>query len=342
MIILSDCMTEHADEGCLNVANQLTARLKKRAPGAVTIISYGRRSSASDCHIKLNKLFFSNTLKDLIQSKKEPVLYIPFSSNTAASVFRLFVLSCYRPAKLSVLFTLRNPMNRLSRFLLRKSQADIFALSQESGDYYRNAGCRRVHYIRTGVNTKKFIPVCPEKKAELRHKYKIPEQAQVVLHVGHLKEGRNVGKLLCVEERYHVVFVSSTTTQPDEKLKKRLEQRPNTTVITHYVENVEELYQLADVYFFPVQQERNCIDVPLSVLEAAACGIPVVATAYGELRRFVNQPGIWFLEKLDQKTINTMIQTAIDKKVFLNTQVVGEYDWDCSIELLARAVEQID
>ena len=30
MIILSDCLTEKVDEGCLNVANSLTERIKNK------------------------------------------------------------------------------------------------------------------------------------------------------------------------------------------------------------------------------------------------------------------------------------------------------------------------
>ena len=53
---------------------------------------------------------------------------------------------------------------------------------------------------------------------------------------------------------------------------------------------VEEFYQLADCYVFPVIDHEGCVEIPLSVLEAMACGIPVVSRPFGGLRDIL-QPG---------------------------------------------------
>ena len=42
-----------------------------------------------------------------------------------------------------------------------------------------------------------------------------------------------------------------------------------------YLENVEEVYQMADAYLFPTRSAEFVISIPLSVMEALSCGVPV-------------------------------------------------------------------
>ena len=176
-----------------------------------------------------------------------------------------------------------------------------------------------------------------DEKTELKRKFNIAEGKRVLLHVGHLKSGRNVDKLLNVNENYHVVLVVSSVTEHEKEadLREKLSNRPNTTIIDTYLENIEEVYQMADVYLFPVQETENCIDVPLSVLEAASCNVPVVATEYGELKAFVGQPGFKFVEALDKEELNNALDEMSGKKT-KNHLCVKQYDWNCSIENLLK------
>ena len=58
MIILSDCLTEKLDEGCIKVANSLTRRIKSTCPDTL-VVSYKQEPKTSDVHLKLNKLFLN-------------------------------------------------------------------------------------------------------------------------------------------------------------------------------------------------------------------------------------------------------------------------------------------
>jgi len=44
---------------------------------------------------------------------------------------------------------------------------------------------------------------------------------------------------------------------------------------------------LSDIYVFPVIEPNACIDLPLSILEARACGIPCVCTNFGSISHFL-------------------------------------------------------
>jgi len=60
-------------------------------------------------------------------------------------------------------------------------------------------------------------------------------------------------------------------------------------IIDEYVPNIEEIYNLADCYVFPTFKRHNCIDMPLSVMEAMACNIPVISTKFGGLPKIFKE-----------------------------------------------------
>lgn len=336
MVIISDCLTEKIDEGCLKVANSLTERIKRNTPESF-IVSYFRKTPKSDLHLELNKMFLNRKLWSLLRKKKQPILYIPFASNTAGSALRTLVLSLFAKTRVRVIFVLRYPMNALTRAILKLSGAQVIALSMESYDYYSSC-VDNVQYLKVGVDLKQFAPVSAERKAELRAKYNIESNKKIVLHVGHLKSGRNVDKLLQVDEKYHVFMVASTVTQDerDQELCDALNARPNTTVVETYLDHIEEIYQMADVYFFPVMEEGNCIDVPLSALEAAACNIPIVTTDYGELKAFRGEPGFRFISDFGKEELNRTLEEMASMEGCRNRDAVREYDWDAAVTRLLQ------
>lgn len=333
MIIITDCLTEKADEGCLKVANSLAKRLKSNV-SETFLISYGRRSGHTDSYLNLNKLFLNKQLFDQIRNHKGNVLYIPFASNTLASVLRAWVLSIGCKKRTHVLFALRHPMSKLSRWLLKKGRFHIVALSKKSFDFYESMAPGRVLYLKTGVDTQKFCPVTAQEKESLKEKYQIDPAKPVVLHVGHLHSGRNVEVLERIEGDKQVLLVVSSVSMQDEELRKRLEARDNIRIIDQYLPDIQEIYQLSDVYLFPVLKEENCIDVPLSVLEAAACNIPIVTTAYGELRQFAGQPGVCFINSVDCHTVNKALNEMLAMPNQDNRVMVAPYDWQSSAQTL--------
>lgn len=337
MVVLSDCLTNKIDEGCLKVANSLTKRLKRIDPDT-TIISFERKPEYSDMHMSLNKFFLNKGLRKVLCQKKESVLYIPFASNTLASCLRTFILSIYVRKKVAVLFVLRYQMNPLAKLLLMMSGAKIIALSEASYQFYKCFVGNEAIYIKTGIDTEKFIPVDSKKKQTLREKYNIPIDKKVVLHVGHLKGGRNVDKLVEIDKRYHIILVVSSVTEveKDHNIRKKLKNRGDVTIIDTYLENVQEIYQLSDVYLFPVQEIENCIDVPLSVLEAASCNLPIVTTEYGELTSFTNRDGFYFINDLSPIPLNASLDKMVSREEVDNRQAVLEYDWKCSIDTLQK------
>lgn len=157
-----------------------------------------------------------------------------------------------------------------------------------------------VKIIPSGVDLERFRPVTKERKSELRGEYGIDPDKFAILHVGHINRNRNIQILKKLQkDNNQMLVVGSTSTEQDEGLISEL-RIAGVRVIRSYVENIEEIYQLSDCYVFPVTSETASIEVPLSVLEAMACNLPVVTTRYAGLSTMFNGEGSEFLfvEKL--------------------------------------------
>lgn len=138
----------------------------------------------------------------------------------------------------------------------------------------------------------------------LKEKYGIPINKKIILHVGHIRKNRNLESLIDISEEleansYKVLIVSSPFFAHDVELYEGLISS-GFIVVKEHVKNIEELYNAADIYFFPVRgleknyypkiyNEVGVIDLPLSVLEAIAVGLPIVTTKIDALERILEQ-----------------------------------------------------
>lgn len=334
MIILSNCLTGILDEGSLKIANNLIKWIKKSAPETL-IVSYDRQLPLSDRHLPLNKWLLSCDLIQLLRQKKEPVLYIPFPARMLPTALRIFILSRFAHWGLRTMIVMQGAMNKPARWLIKASKAEILTVSRPTWEIYRELLGDRAVYLKTGVNTERFSPVGDLQKKALRSKYNLPQDKPIVLHVGHMNAGRNIGHLLNLDEKWHVLLVVSTLAPEaqNENLRRRFKEKENVTLIDCYMPNIEELYQLADVYFFPVLDASHCIDVPLSALEAAACGIPVATTHFGEMQELIGKTGFYAIESFEPAILDGLLQKAVTEKKNPRPSVLT-YDWNVAVNKL--------
>ncbi len=333
MLILSNCLCKNADEGCLKVALNLIGRIKKAQP-QTTVVTYERESEISDIHLQLNKLLLNRQLISIIRRYRGQVLYIPFPARTLATAIRIFILSLFTGKGLKVISVMKYHNSLISRILLRLSGAEFIVFSKDAADYYKSIlGDKRVTYLTTGVDTEKFIPVSAEKSAELKIKYGFDSGSPVILHVGHLNQGRNIAELMKFDKKYQVLLVTSTLTknEQDKDLKAKLSGCSNIKLIDDYIPNIEEIYQLSDVYFFPVSEAGRCIDVPLSAMEAASCNKPVITTDYGEMKSFLDKNGFYYIDSFERGRLNALVEQAINARNISSRDAVLGYDWNNAV-----------
>ncbi len=172
----------------------------------------------------------------------------------------------------------------------------VLIQSSNTGRIFSNLGFK-TRILPSGVNTEKFKPVTLVRKRELREKYSIAVDKYVIMHVGPILRQRNIQILekLQRDPENQVVIIGSTAINADKKLILEL-VNCGCKVWVKYMENLEEIYQLSDVYVFPTtDQSHSAIDQPLSVIEAMSCNIPVISTPFGGLPDiFKEDGGIYF------------------------------------------------
>ena len=244
-----------------------------------------------------NKLFLSFHLKKRVRLFRPDIIYyLPTAQATLNSFIRARVLKTYGNHAKTVMITLQpRKYSVISKKIIPFIAPDlVLAQSEKTEKALSGLGCR-VKKIPSGVDLKKFVPVSREVKEKFRQKYGFPHNKYLVLHVGHVNKNRNMQFMQSVQclDATQAVVVGSTSYPEDGELVKELQEK-GIIVITHYVENIEEIYQCADCYIFPVFSDGACIEVPLSVLEALACNLPVVTTRFGGLNNLLTEGNGFF------------------------------------------------
>ena len=214
----------------------------------------------------------------------ERVIYVPEASITFNSFVRARMMGMLLPCSVVLVgLQARRYSERQARIIRRIAPQRLFVLSNAMADGLESMGVA-ARVLPFGIDRDVFAPA-PEKKEMLRARYGIRAGKRVVLHVGHIRQERNLRWLLELQRALpetQVVIVGSTTTEADDGLRKELEDA-GALVIRDYLPHIEEVYQLADIYVFPVRREDAAMEIPLSVLEAMSTNVPVVSTRFGRL-----------------------------------------------------------
>ncbi len=318
--ILSDWMHGLPDEGIHNLARNLLEQWGR---------SYAVRAVRIGADLSVNRLFLDRKLRETLREiGPDLIVYISSSSAKVSALFRAKVLKIYsRRSRVFVIATQPVHHGRIGRRLAALLAPDgIFVQSPRSAEELRHLRCP-VYFLPSGVDTSRFVPVEETRKSDLRKKHKVDEGAFIVLHVGHINRGRNVRVLERVAGLRDVqaMLVGSTSTPHDEDLARQL-IRAGVRLIREFVPHIEEIYQLADAYIFPVVSEDSAIGVPLSVLEAMACNLPIITTPFGGLPgMFPKGDGFVYFD--DENDLPALIDDARRLRTCSTRRMVEPYDW---------------
>ena len=252
------------------------------------------------------------------------IIHFVFAPTTMGFVAaRIFSLYC-RGAR--VVMSAPNP-TLSCRWLVKYLKPDVILVqSQESENFFKEAEFV-TRFLSNGVDVDRFVPAAPGQKELFREKYRIDAEKFVILHVGPVIRKRNIEQLMELQAGNTQVLVIGRKPY-DPRLLNELQSR-GVVIITEYMEKIEEIYALSDCYVFPTHPDNRCasIEMPLSVLEAMACGLPVFSTRYGVLPRIFNNLNGFFYKNLTElihklKLIN-ITGIRIQNKEFINI-----YSWD--------------
>ena len=239
------------NEGMRNVATHLSREFEKQhivsysgLKDVFSIIRKGRKSDVTLVFARLTK----------------PVYYM---------------LRLVRPFIGKICVVCVQPVSDEFAYLNRKHKVVDYCLTICDEDVADSFDSGIIHKFSVGINTDKFKPSKTGREA-LCEKLQLPSDKTIVLHVGHCSSGRYLEEMLTLDKKkYHCVVVASGMFD-DENTIKALKDG-GIDLRFGFVKNIEDYYNCADVYFFPTKSSEFVISVPLSVMEALACGTPAVA-----------------------------------------------------------------
>jgi glycosyltransferase involved in cell wall biosynthesis len=241
----------------------------------------------------------------------------------------------------------RNPQRR--RFLRKAlARADgIFSVSEslkklavELGVYSDN-----IRVIGNGVDACKFAPV---PKTEARRSLGLPDDAPVLVTVGALVERKGFHRVLDVlpalRTRYpdlHYLIVGGSSPEGDREsgLRQQVEHLALDSAV-HFLgmmppEALKFPLSAADVFVLPTSNEgwANVL------LEAMACGLPVVTTTVGGNAEVVTSPELGVLVPFgDERALREGLESALSRD--WDHQAIVAYarknSWDDRIETLVQ------
>ena len=155
----------------------------------------------------------------------------------------------------------------------------------------QNGAGNKVTLIKNAIDIEAFRPD-PETRESMRGKLGLKDKQFVVLFVGRLEQIKAVDRAIDAlaylkkgEMTYHLYLAG------EGSLKKDLKKYVNKKQLQSYVTFLGQLphsylpayYNLADVLVLPSQMEG----IPMVILEALACGTPVVASRVGGIPNII-------------------------------------------------------
>ena len=323
ILIISNAMTQTYDDGLVKLYAKTAEELKKKWP-QTCMLSIGQNCPAADFHFPS---FRARQFWAILKERKyRSVLLMPRNTRSpfiwlVCAFLRLFLR---KQVGMVVAFQSVKKMPAAARLIHPK----LFIGSRDLAEAYeRYRG--EVAILEASVDLDQFTPVSQEQKLALRAKYGLPADRKILLHVGHAIAERGLSWMLHVPPHMLALFVKSTFQHPREnaELIKQLRDRENVIVMEEYFPRIEELFQLSDCYIFTVQ-ENGAINMPLSVFEAMACNLPVVAARFGELEWLEEGEGLKFVSGSDDAQTIAAAEVLMEQAACHNRQKAQRYGWD--------------
>jgi glycosyltransferase involved in cell wall biosynthesis len=294
IVFITEYIDPPFDEGIKRTVYHIYNFLKENF-NLLVICRKGMPRTGNVIEIKTNRLFFDRKMAALIREfNPSSLIYLPFASLTFAGFLRMKILSGFESKSRKILIALQpKPLNSWQKAIIRTIKPEkVLTPSTVLSETLSSLGIKnQIFPLYTDVG--KFRPA--DNKSFLKKKYGIPSDRFIIIHIGHLNDERNLPALIPLQKNGNqVVIVGSSSTPSDAAGPGSLKQHlvdVGILVIDHYVDKIEEIYQLSDLYVFPVMETTGSIGIPLSILEARACGIPVLTSDFASIRHFLGNDG---------------------------------------------------
>ena len=203
---------------------------------------------------------------------------------------------------------------------------------------------KKIVVIPTSVDTTLFKPI---EQKELRKKYNFEKEEKIVLYVGRFDKEKGLDFLIEVFKKLNLQLPNSKLIlvgagSEEEHLKYIAKNNMNIIFINKITHSkVPEIMNCANVFALCSYREG----MPTVVLEAMACGLPVVSTDVGDLRKIVYDgiTGYLVRERDEMKFCNKLFHVIQNSDKFAGNciKAAQEYSIEKVVERIRSVYDEI-
>jgi glycosyltransferase involved in cell wall biosynthesis len=181
--------------------------------------------------------------------------------------------------------------------ILRRADA-LVSISRPITEEFLRSGIRgdRIFEIPNGVDTEVWAPANESVRRSLRAKLGLPADGRIVVYSGKLNKGKGLEYLIEAWQRVSsshadacLVLVGSGSGQSlscEDEIRREVQERglERSVKFTGFVQDPYDYVRASDIFVLPSENEA----LPMSMLEAMACALPVVVTDVGGIPEVVS------------------------------------------------------
>jgi glycosyltransferase involved in cell wall biosynthesis len=231
----------------------------------------------------------------------------------------------------------------IARFVLRSAN-HIIAITHKEAELLLSLGCpaNKISIIPNPVNVNIFRPISRSKSRSLLN---LPLNKKIILTVGSLTEVKGHTYLIDAayvisKTRQDIIFIIIGTGPLKNFLLSKIKKLGLSNKVLMIGEKPHEEIPLwlnaSDLFVLPSVNEG----LPSVILEAIACGRPVVATRVGGIPDVVSSSAIGILvEPRDRKALAQAILEALNRK--WESEKIREYAQKYSLKNIVRQILQV-
>lgn len=218
-------------------------------------------------------------------------------------------------------------------YVVTKFADSNVAISEASGQFSMHLGASQYTIIYNGTDTMKFSRRCTDVRSLLH----IGPEYKVITFVGRIIAAKGVQDLIAVfkeiRQGHKVKLIVIGSGNFLQELKKEAGDSPDVLFAGEKSEEeIIDLLSITDIFVNPSYSEG----LPTSVLEAASCGCPIIATDVGGTKEIIQhgKNGLLFRAK-DTGQLSSMIKSLLDNNqarlqygANARETVESKFDWD--------------
>lgn len=195
----------------------------------------------------------------------------------------------------------------------------IITYSNYAKEKLEKLGFENVERVYPGIDVSLFSPAL--KKPELMEKFKTKESDFVINYTGEYVRLGDMDDIVSVfsdlakeNKNFKLHLAVRVKNQADANKKKEVKKEFEKAGMSDRVAfiddggyTMDEIYNLCDISIFPVRTMAGKFDIPLAVIEAMACGKPVIASNIERLRNFLNNDNSILVNPGDREALKEKI-----------------------------------